>query len=104
MPGMFKIPVWLAGPLILLGIAWLGIGWAFSVGLWIIGLVFAAIYALIVSRRQVSIPLESWSKERGMVLWSYRATQRPSVEPRLVWDDAPPEQQAPEATPAVTEP
>jgi Uncharacterised protein family UPF0547 len=86
---MVRMPLWLAGALTFLGGAWVVFGWIFNAGFWFLGLLFAAAYALIVRRRNVSVTLEPWSKERGIVIWAHRRKPKHSVEPRLVWDAAP---------------
>jgi hypothetical protein len=104
---MVTVPLWFAQAMMFLGGFWVILGWAFNLALWVIGLVIAAVIALIFKRRYASLTLQSWSKGRGMVIWVYRRMPDLGVQPRLVWDssdspptsDPPPDSEMPRAEP-----
>ena len=101
--GLVPIPPWFSYWLFGLAIAWLFFGWVGGAGFWLAVVVLAGVWGFLVGRKYTRVTLEPWSKERGIVIWSYRRRQRPDVKPRLVWDDtqAEPSSVAPSA-PEVT--
>jgi hypothetical protein len=94
---LVRLPRPLRHALVFLGVAWLIAGWVFGVVPWIVGLAFAAAYALTVRRRVESVTLQPYSKERGTVIWSYRKNDVTTGPPRLVWDEPEPDK-APDAS------
>lgn len=79
------VQYWLTG----LGVAWLVTGWVGG-WFWLVGVVFAAIFASLMRRKFVHVRLQPWRKETGMVLWGYRRNEEPLITPTLVWHERPP--------------
>ena len=102
--GMWVFPLWAIYWLIGLGLGWLVFGWMGGGGLWFSVIAVTGVWGFLVGRRYANVKLEPWSKERGLVLWAYRRKQKPSIEPRLVWDEAPPAPiTSPEVPPTASE-
>jgi hypothetical protein len=96
---LFRFPVWLSRALLFLGMAWIALGWAFQFGLWITFVVIGLAYGLTYGRRVVSVTLEPYSRERGIVIWARPRRSVSTEHPRVVWEEPVERGSAPQITP-----